>query len=123
MLRNVLLHDKHGQIRTDFLEVVPLNTSFCQFVLREGLFQTNNSALDPRLNGNPHQGIVICYHGVPMMGGGAELMGTLCHFDLVGHSISDSEFDLLTQAGSSLPDFVPPARAGVLIAEPLEPPV
>lgn len=114
MLRNVLLHDKQGEIRSDFLEVVPLNTSFCQFVLRDGLFKTEDSGLDPRLNGNPHQGVVVCYHGVPMMGTDGELMGTLCHFDLTEHSISDREFDLLTQAGRVLPDFVPRRATGVV---------
>ncbi len=47
MLRNVLLCDKLGEICPEFLAEVPLATSFCQFVLGDGVFQTTNSASDP----------------------------------------------------------------------------
>lgn len=106
LLRNILLEDKLGEIRTDFLEVVPLATSFCQFVLRDGIFKTDDTNLDARLDGNPHQGVVLCYHGVPMTSSEGELSGTLCHFDLVPREIEDGEFDLLMRAGRVLPDFV-----------------
>lgn len=105
MLRNVLLEDKLGEIRTDLLEVVPLATSFCQFVLKDGIFRTDDTTLDARLDGNPHQGVVLCYHGVPMLSSINDFSGTLCHFDVVPHEIEDIEFDLLMRAGSVLPDF------------------
>ena len=107
MFRNVVLTDKLGEIKPEYLEVVPFEASFCQFVVREGVFRTENSALDARLDGHPYQGVVVCYHGVPMMGRDGELLGTLCHFDLQDHDIQDGEFQLLTMAGRVLPDFVP----------------
>jgi len=106
MLRNILLEDKLDQIRTDFLEVVPLATSFCQFVLKEGIFKTDDTNLDARLDGNPYQGVVLCYHGVPMIDSKSEVSGTLCHFDLFPREIEDSEFDLLMQAGGVLPAYL-----------------
>jgi len=37
------------------------------------------------------------------------LVGTLCHFDVVGHGLSDPEFQLLERAGRALPAFLPSA--------------
>lgn len=107
LLRNVLLHDKLGEVRPDFLEVVRFEDSFCQFVLRDGAFRTDNSALDTRLDGHPYQGAMICYHGVPMLGREGELIGTLCHFDVKDLGVQDAEFGLLTRAGRVLSDFLP----------------
>lgn len=106
-LRNVLLIDKLGQLRPAFLEVVPMDASFCQFVVRDGLFRTNNSTIDARLDGHPYQGVVISYHAVPLVDPDRALVGTLSHFDLVERAIEDSEFELLYQAGHLLSDFIP----------------
>jgi GAF domain-containing protein len=106
-LRNVLLFDKLGEIRPAFLEVVPMDASFCQFVVRDGLFRTNNSARDARLDGHPYQGVVISYHAVPLVDPDRVLIGTLSHFDLEERFIEDSEFELLYQAGHMLSDFIP----------------
>jgi GAF domain-containing protein len=106
-LRNVLLFDKLGEIRPAFLEVVPMDASFCQFVVRDGLFRTNNSSLDTRLTGHPAQGIVVSYHAVPVIDPDRALLGTLSHFDLVERSIDDGEFELLYQAGRLMADFIP----------------
>lgn len=106
-LRNVLLFDKLGEMRPAFLEVVPMDASFCQFVVRDGLFRTNNSTRDARLDGHPYQGVVLSYHAVPLVDGDRRLIGTLSHFDLVERAIEDSEFELLYHAGHMLPDFIP----------------
>ena len=106
-LRNVLLVDKMKQVRPAFLEVVPMDASFCQFVVRDGLFRTDNSAADARLDGHPYQGVVISYHAVPLVDPDRALIGTLSHFDLIERSIEDSEFELLYQAGHLLSDFIP----------------
>jgi GAF domain-containing protein len=106
-LRNVLLVDKQGQMRPAFLEVVPMDASFCQFVVRDGIFRTNNSAVDTRLDGHPYQGVLVSYHAVPLVDPDRALVGTLSHFDLIERSIKDSEFELLYQAGHLLSDFIP----------------
>ena len=104
-LKNVLLHDKVGELRPDFLAEVPFETSFCQFVIRDGHFSTNDSASDRRLDGHPYQGVMVSYHGVPILSG-SEIWGTLCHFDLVAQALSDEEFELLRQAAGSKPGFL-----------------
>lgn len=106
-LRNVLLVDKLGQMRPAFLEVVPMDASFCQFVVRDGLFRTDNSANDMRLDNHPYRGVVVSYHAVPLVDPDRALVGTLSHFDLVERSIADSEFELLYKAGHLLSDFIP----------------
>jgi hypothetical protein len=95
MLRNVALHDKEGEVRPEFLAVVPFESSFCQFVLRDGSFRTDNSGTDARLDGHPYQGVMVCYHGVPLVDDAGELLGTLCHFDVVEHGLPEADFELL----------------------------
>lgn len=106
VLHNVLLHDKQGQVRPEFLAAVPMADSFCQFVLRDGVFSTDDSALDVRLEGHPYQGVMICYHGVPVMSSRGELWGTLCHFDVSPIELPDAEFELLQLAARSLPAYL-----------------
>jgi len=104
ILKNVLLHDKAGELRPDFLAEVPFETSFCQFVIRDGHFQTCESGADPRLDGHPYQGVMVSYHGVPILGDG-EIWGTLCHFDTVRRTLTDEEFELLRESSRIRPGF------------------
>lgn len=106
-LVNVFLHDKQGAMRPEFLAVVPFETSFCQFVLRDGLFRTDDSSADARLDGHPYQGVMVCYHGVPLIDAAGQLVGTLCHFDVSAHGLSDIEFELLQGAARVLASFLP----------------
>lgn len=55
----MLLHDKAGEIRPELLAEVSMADSFCQFVLRDGVFRTDDSASDARLKGHPYQGVVV----------------------------------------------------------------
>ena len=103
-LTNLLLHDKAGELRPDFLAEVPMGTSFCQFVIRDGVFSTTDSGTDRRLDGHPYQGVMVSYHGVPIIAGG-EIWGTLCHFDLAALPLADAEFELLRQAAAVSPGF------------------
>ena len=109
ILRNVLLHDKQGEVRPEFLAEVPFESSFCQFVLRDGAFRTDDSGSDSRLDGHPYQGVMVCYHGVPLIDNADRLVGTLCHFDVAPHGLSDAEFELLQKAGRVFPGYLPPA--------------
>jgi GAF domain-containing protein len=84
-----------------------MDASFCKFVVRDGLFRTNNSSTDTRLAGHPSQGIVVSYHAVPVIDSDRALLGTLSHFDLIERSIDDAEFELLYQAGRLMADFLP----------------
>ena len=103
-LKNVLLHDKADEMRPDFLAEVALETSFCQFVIRDGYFQTSDSGTDHRLDGHPYQGVMVSYHGVPILSAG-EIWGTLCHFDVLPQPLPDHEFELLRAAATISPGF------------------
>lgn len=103
LLRNVLLCDKLDKVRPDFLLAVPFKHSFCQFVLRDQAFRTEDSRNDRRLDGNPYQGVVISYHSVPLTAEpGGELWGTLSHFDMRSHPLPEDEFRLLEEAARLL---------------------
>jgi hypothetical protein len=105
-LHNVATVDKHMHLEALDLKVVPLKDSFCQFVLRDGLFLTRESGSDSRLDGHPYSGVVGCYAGVAIRNRDAQLSGTLCHFDLDSHEVADDEYLLLDQAARLLPAFL-----------------
>jgi len=105
-LTNVGLHDKQGEVKPEYLAQVPLENSFCQFVLRDGVFMTDDSSLEQRLEGHPYKGVMMAYHGVPVRDQQGALYGTLCHFDLVQRKLSDQDFELLQQAATLLAPFL-----------------
>ena len=106
LLTNTFLYDKQGQVAPAELAVVPLGISFCQFVFREQSFRTDDAMTDQRLDGNPFQGKVLAYHGVPLVDGDGQLYGSLCHFDMQPWGISDEAFANLQLAGVLIPEFL-----------------
>ena len=106
VLRNLFLYDKQGEIRPEYLAEVDMGDSFCQFVLREGAFLTDNSAFDRRLDGHPYQGKMVAYHGVPVAGPDGRLLGTLCHFDTEPRGLVSEEFACLERAARLLPAYI-----------------
>jgi GAF domain-containing protein len=106
LLRNLFLYDKKGEVAPDYLQVVPFDHSFCQFVLRDGIFLTEDSAVDRRLDGHPYQGVMVSYHGVPLLDNQSELFGTLCHFDVVSYQLPEVELALLQRAARELPRYL-----------------
>jgi len=105
-LRNIELVDKAGEARPDYLAAVPLGTSFCQFVLRDGAFLTADSAADHRLDGHPYQGVMVSYHGVPVLDADGELYGSLCHFDVSEQTLSDAEFAHLQGVADAIAPYL-----------------
>lgn len=105
-MHNVYLYDKLGEIIPEFLKAVPLEDSFCQFVLRDGLFCTSNTALDARLNGHKYQGVLGAYYGVPLLNNAGELYGTLCHFEEANQELPDAEFAFFQKAAQVLPKYL-----------------
>jgi GAF domain-containing protein len=106
-LKNIGLYDKSGEIKPEHLDEVAFEASFCQFVLRDGLFRTENSASDNRLDGHPYQGVMLSYHGVPLLDDAGRLYGSLCHFDVTQHLLPDEDFEFLQRAARVLPAFLP----------------
>jgi GAF domain-containing protein len=107
LLKNVGLYDKAGEIRPEFLAEVPLESSFCQFVLRDGQFLTSDSSTDDRLDGHPYKGVMMAYTGVPLRDDQGEFFGTLCHFDLVQRPLSPENFELLQQGAKLISPLLP----------------
>ena len=105
-LINLVLCDKLGQVRPEFLAEVPFHDSFCQFVLRDGALRTDDSSTDSRLDGSPYQGVIISYHGAPIVWAG-EVWGALCHFDFGVMSLPDEEFELLKACAAAWSTAVP----------------
>lgn len=102
-MRAVKLHDKAAEPIPDAFDEVPIGDSFCQFVMRDGQFRTGNTALDQRLNGHAYQGVLLSYHGVPLLDNAGQLFGTLCHFDFSAEGMADDEFEFFQRAALLLP--------------------
>jgi len=105
-LRNMFLYDKQGEIVPEFLQVVPLNDSFCQFTLRDGLFTTQDSSTDQRLDGHRYKGVLLSYVGLPLLDNAGELYGTMCHFDAQALALDDNEFEIFRAAAKLLPAYL-----------------
>ncbi len=107
LLKNRAVVDKDGEAATPpLLMEVPLGTSFCQYVLRDGQFITGDSGVDKRLDGHPFQGVMGSYVGLPLQGSGDSLMGTFCHFDFENRELPDEEFAFLQRVARLLPRYV-----------------
>jgi GAF domain-containing protein len=106
MLRSVAVVDKRLHLDPLDLRAVPLKDSFCQFVLRDGIFVTQDSGSDPRLAGHPYQGVMNCYVGVPVRGRDGLLAGSLCHFDLEDRTLADEDYLLLDRTARLVPAFL-----------------
>jgi hypothetical protein len=106
VLHNLHVFDKKGEMVPEFLAAVPLGDSFCQFVLRDGMFQTVDTAHDQRLDGHRYQGAIGSYHGLPLLDNAGELSGTICHFDVDPHHMEDGEFAFFREAAKLLPRYL-----------------
>lgn len=107
VLKNRAVVDKDGEAATPpLLMEVPLGTSFCQYVLQDGQFITNESGSDKRLDGHPYQGVMGSYVGLPLQGNADGLMGTFCHFDFENRELPDEEFVFLQRVARLLPRYV-----------------
>lgn len=116
LLYSAFVFDKQQLLTPDQMAVVPLLDSFCQFAMKDGHFLVDDSSREPRLDGNPNQGVVVSYHAVPIRGNVQDLFGTLCHFDMVERQLPDFELEVLRTASSILAPLVIRAAARVGLA-------
>lgn len=103
---NVMLTDKLREPRPDFLEQVPVTSSFCQYVLRDGSFLTGDSGADNRLDGHPYKGVLLAYSGVPIFDLEGVPLGTLCHFDPDACDLSDERLAQMHAAARILTNYI-----------------
>jgi len=102
VFHNIALIDKLGEWVPAHLKAVPLEHSFCQFVMRDHGVDIPDSSADARLDGHPYQGVMVSYTGVPITDAQREIVGTVCHFDTVKHQLSADEYQLLWNIAPSI---------------------
>ena len=86
---------------------VPLKDSFCQYSIGEGVFRTEASLEDRRLDGHMHQANVQSYCGLPLTDPSGVLYGTFCHLDMVPQVLNDEEYSFLESAVRVLGGYLP----------------
>ena len=74
------------------------------------MFTTANALTDTRLDRHPAREAVLAYCGVPVMDSSGNLLGTLCHYDVVPRDPSQLDMALLLQVAVALEQghHVPP---------------
>ena len=90
---------------------VPASATYCCYARdSRGVFKTANSLADPRLAEHAAREVVQAYCGIPVMTPEGEILGTLCHYDLVPRDPEQVDLPLLLQVASSLAQrkLVPP---------------
>jgi GAF domain-containing protein len=95
-------------------EEVPASATYCCYARdARGVFTTANALEDPRLTNHVAREVVQAYCGVPVMTAEGEILGTLCHYDLVPRDPAQIDLPLMLQVASLLAqrDLVPPYPA------------
>ncbi len=96
------------------VDEVPAKATYCCYARdAKGAFVTANALLDARLEGHVAREHVQAYCGVPIMTPEGEILGTLCHYDLVPRDPAQIDLELICQIASALEqgDHVPPYPA------------
>ncbi|MFZ4285249.1 GAF domain-containing protein [Variovorax sp. HJSM1_2] len=93
------------------VDEVPAKATYCCYARdAKGAFVTANALLDARLQGHVAREHVQAYCGVPIMTPEGEILGTLCHYDLVPRDPAQIDLELLCEIASALEQgaHVPP---------------
>jgi hypothetical protein len=103
-LRRLGFIDKEGGSGAAFANV-PFKDSFCEVAVREGRLVVSDMAGDARVRDRPNPFMLGSYVGLPLSRGPGALYGTLCHYDICSHPLSDTELVFLEQASHLLTHF------------------
>jgi GAF domain-containing protein len=100
---NAAVHfDKENPAQTRAQEV-PESATYCCFVRdSRGAFMTAHALLDPRTQGHPARDAVAAYCGVPLLTAEGELLGTLCHYDVVPRDPEQIDLELMLKVAGTL---------------------
>jgi GAF domain-containing protein len=96
------------------IDEVPASATYCQLAIESRApFVTANAPEDPRLVSHPARHAVQAYSGVPLMTPEGELLGTLCHYDVVPRDPAQVDLELIVTAASAIEQrgLVPPYPA------------
>lgn len=118
MATSVVHVDREDLLATQAAEV-PETATYCCHVRDSGnAFVTVDSMRDSRTAGHAAREVVRSYCGMPILTPEGELLGTLCHYDLVPRDPEQLDVELLLQVSSHLaqhhlvPAYPFPAAAG-----------
>lgn len=82
---------------------VPDTATYCCFVRETGQpFKTPNALVDARLAEHPAREQVLTYCGVPVMDSFGNILGTLCHYDVVPRDPEQVNIELMLSVASFL---------------------
>ncbi len=99
---------------------VPDTATYCCYVRdARGIFTTANALLDDRLTAHAARADILAYCGVPVMDAEGQLLGTLCHYDVVPRDPQQLDLALLIEVASTLASgaHVPPYPASTASAQ------
>ena len=100
------------------VQAVPDTATYCRSERdSKGVFMTAHALLDPRTTGHPARETVPAYCGVPVMDAFGEILGTLCHYDVVPRDPEQVNIELIIQVASALAQggHIPPYPAGAML--------
>lgn len=102
-MANAAIHYDRENPEISHLDAVPESATYCCFVRDgRGSFTTVDALEDPRLAEHLARATVRAYCGVPVMDAEGQLLGTLCHYDVVPRNAGALDLPLLLQAASTL---------------------
>ena len=85
------------------VDEAPASATYCCYVRdSRGVFSTANAMSDPRLIDHAEREVVMSYCGVPVMTPEGEILGTLCHYDVVPRDPNQVDLMLVLQVASLL---------------------
>lgn len=77
--------------------------TYCSYVRNTGRpFVTSDASTDQRTLGHAARQVVLSYCGIPIFQPDGELVGTLCHYDVVPRDPRQLDLELLAQVSSAL---------------------
>lgn len=102
-MANAAIHVDRENPEVTRIDAVPESATYCCFVRDgRGVFTTVDALQDPRLADHVARAAVRAYCGVPVMDAEGQLLGTLCHYDVVPRNADELDMPLLLQAASTL---------------------
>lgn len=102
-MANAAIHYDRENPAVTHIDAVPESATYCCFVRDcRGSFTTVDALEDPRLAEHVARAAVRAYCGVPVMDAEGQLLGTLCHYDVVPRNADELDVPLLLQAASAL---------------------
>lgn len=109
-MANAAVHVDRENPEVLHAEEVPASATYCCFARdARGVFATADSMVDQRLSTHVAREVVKGYCGVPVMTPEGDILGTLCHYDLVPRDHQQIDLPLMLQVASLLAqrDLVP----------------